>query len=228
FQMPPQHAKPWPLAVIFMRVNNNFIKFWTFFSLLILFIFQYCKSDIHSSNEDLIFDSDTSIKNENAKKWFEKGLYYVRIRDYNWANKCFSKADNLFPNSPIILNSLGNSFYRTGEYDKAIESFDNALKIDSFFIKTYSNYGIALNGVGKYKDAKDILYLGLNKSPAHLNTIDRSVLNLNLAYTYHNLNNDEKALQLLDSAKQGLPQGELFNRIINAKLKLIKPLPVQK
>jgi tetratricopeptide (TPR) repeat protein len=205
-----------------MHAKKTYTLVNTLLLFLAVFIFPACKNERHPDQlREIILGDGSEIKNEKSRKWFEKGLYYVKQQDYAWAKKCFITADHLYPNSPIILNAIGISALRTKDDSSASLYFEKALRIDSAFIKTYVNYGYYLNEMKQYDAAKKILYLGLRRNPQHLFLIDRSVLYLNLAVSYYFLNNSQKALTLLDSARQGIQEGRLYDQIMDFKVKII-------
>ncbi|MHA4810795.1 tetratricopeptide repeat protein [Flavitalea flava] len=161
---------------------------------------------------DLFTGASNSIKIKSANDHFERGLYFANQKNYEDAKDYFNKADGECPNTPVILNALGIVLSRTGDSAKAFLVFQKALRIDSTFIRTYVNYGGCLNEAGKYKTAITIFNLGLNIFPAPL--FERRLLYVNLANSYLKLNQNSKALLLLDSAKSGLSKGVLYNKVI--------------
>jgi tetratricopeptide (TPR) repeat protein len=52
-----------------------------------------------------------------------------------------------------LLIQLGNSLVADGQYDSAIESYDNAIGIDSECDRAWNNRGLALSQVGKNREA---------------------------------------------------------------------------
>jgi len=212
-----------------MHRKKKYTLILTWIILQSFFTFFGCKNEKKNAEiHDIILRDDSQIKNEKAKKWFEKGLWYVEHQKYETAKDCFIAADKAYPNAPIILNAIGNAKLRAEGADSTSQYFERALKLDSDFIKTYANYGFCLNWMKHYEEAKKILYLGLRRNPEHLNKIDRSVLYFNLATSYYLLGDYQISLTLLDSAKQGLPEEGLYNNIMDLKIKVLSESRIKK
>ena len=77
------------------------------------------------------------------------------------------------------------------------------------------NFGCSLNNCRRFDEAEKIFRLGLVKRS--LSPFDRTALYLNLADTYFQRDQYEKALSLLDSAKMGLTNRGLYHTIIQAE-----------
>lgn len=66
----------------------------------------------------------------------------------------WSEAIRQYPMSvPLIYNNRGLAYNKLGDYQKAIEDFDTALKINPSFFYTYVNRGIVYGKVGKFNEA---------------------------------------------------------------------------
>jgi tetratricopeptide (TPR) repeat protein len=167
---------------------------------------------------------DIHLPNREAENDFNKGLYYVRREDYSTAKDFFERADEESPNTPVILNAIGNCLDRTGDPLKGFTYYKKALSIDSSFIRTYVNYGCSLNNVRRYDQAEKVFRLGLNRRPS--SSIEKSSLYLNLSYTYYHRGDIETALSLLDSAKMGLTSGRLYDGIIQAEKQMKQGPPM--
>ena len=50
-------------------------------------------------------------------------------------------------------NNLGNAYYRQGEHDLAIASYQKAIAIKPDYAKAYSNLGAAYDEQGKFDEA---------------------------------------------------------------------------
>jgi len=138
------------------------------------------KKSLH--DYDVISHKDNDIPNKEASAYFEKGLQYVEKEDYANAKNAFIKADDACPNTPVILNAIGNTIIHTD---------------------------IPENGAPYYERAKHIFYLGLAR-PSTYKT-DRRALFLNLAYSYCLEKEYNQALIFLDSAKSGANHDQIYN-----------------
>jgi tetratricopeptide (TPR) repeat protein len=187
----------------------------------LLFFFTFlsaihsCKSKEHG---DTIINpglGEIHLPNQEAENDFNKGLFYIRQENYSAAKHFFLMADEESPNTPVILNAIGNCMDRTGNAKEGFAYFKKSMEIDSNFTKTYVNYGCSLNNCCRFDEAEKIFRLGLIKRS--LPAFDRAALYLNLADTYYSRDQYEKALSLLDSAKMGLTDRGLYNTIIKAE-----------
>ena len=187
--------------------------------ILLLFFFlttiamSSCKQkDTSDAYYKVILDNNNNgIKDSFANYMFEEGLNYVRNQDYRNAKKCFLKANKAYPNSPVILNALGNVVAMTEGFPDAYSFFKKAFDTDSSYIRTYINYGGYLNVARQYEDAKKIFYLGFEHKPKY--KIDSCFLYMCLANSFDGLNQCSQALSFLDSAKQGLNDTAILNKI---------------
>lgn len=57
------------------------------------------------------------------------------------------------PDSPIIHNNLGLAYVRVNKINKAVRSFQRAVKYDKSFTEAYYHLGTALQKMGKKKEA---------------------------------------------------------------------------
>jgi tetratricopeptide (TPR) repeat protein len=154
---------------------------------------------------------DITLLNKEAENDFNKGLFYVRYGNYSAAKDFFMRADDESPNTPVILNGVGNCLDRCGEALEGFKYYKKALRIDSNYIETYANYGASLNNSGRFEEAEAIFRIGLRKkSPP---SFDRSRLYFNLAYTYNGRGQWDSALSVLDSAKIGLKDQNILDGI---------------
>jgi len=53
----------------------------------------------------------------------------------------------------VILYNMGNNFYYQGEFNKSIDSYDQAIQIKSDYADAWYNRGIALMNQTKYKES---------------------------------------------------------------------------
>jgi tetratricopeptide (TPR) repeat protein len=70
-------------------------------------------------------------------------------------------------NSSIISEMIqnGNAFFNTSEYDKAIITFDQVLKLDSKSVDALNGKGLVLNNLGKYQEAISLFDMALKIDP---------------------------------------------------------------
>jgi tetratricopeptide (TPR) repeat protein len=183
----------------------------------LLFLFAFwaamlsCKSKEHGDTLINTGLGEIHLPNQEAENDFNKGLFYIRQENYSAAKHFFLMADEESPNTPVILNAIGNSMERVGDTLQGLTYFKKAMRIDSNFLKTYVNYGCALNNCRRYDEAEEIFRIGLSKRS--LPPFDRTLLYLNLANSYYYRDQNDNAIALLDSAKMGLTNRSFYNEI---------------
>jgi tetratricopeptide (TPR) repeat protein len=170
-----------------------------------------CKSKRHGDRIINTGLSDIHLPNQEAENDFNKGLFYIRQENYSAAKHFFLMADEESPNTPVILNAIGNTMERVGDTLQGLTYFEKAMRIDSNFFKTYVNYGCALNNCSRYDEAEKIFRIGLSKRS--LPPFDRTLLYLNMANSYYGRDQNDNAIALLDSAKIGLTNPSFYNQI---------------
>jgi tetratricopeptide (TPR) repeat protein len=186
---------------------------------LCLFFWYSCKHKHIVSHDILEIVTEFHLKDPDTSRLAGEGLEYIKEKDYANAIECFANADKITPDNPAILNALGNAESMDGQTDEAAAVFAKALHADPDFIETYVNYGQCLNLMRKYNKVGDILLEGISKKPKRL--LDHAGLFMNLADSYHQQQLDSIALILLDSAKYGLTEGDVYDRIMHYE-KLIR------
>ena len=189
--------------------SSTFTK--TFFMTFCICAIISCKEKDNGARMIITGVRDITLPNKEAENDFNKGLFYVRHGNYSAAKDFFMRADEESPNTPIILNAVGNSLDRCGEAPEGFKYYKNALRIDSNYIETYVNYGASLNNIARFDEAEAIFRLGLRKKSS--SSFDRSRLYFNLAYSYNALGQWDSALSVLDSAKIGLKDQNILDGI---------------
>jgi Flp pilus assembly protein TadD len=88
---------------------------------------------------------------------FMRGLYYLRINDYENAIEFFNMADKLEPHNPAILNNKGVAYHGLGRYSEARVSFEEALKYSPDEAIIHYNYAQTLNQLLHFDVAEEEL-----------------------------------------------------------------------
>ena len=115
--------------------------------LIIIFITCYSCGITHTEensdnkNDILVHETNPNITNEESSKLFEKAKVLIEQQDYKSANKLLLKCDELEPNNPTILNTLGISYFSLGEYKKALKNYYLAIEVDSLSLEAYASAG---------------------------------------------------------------------------------------
>jgi len=92
------------------------------------------------------------------------------------------------PDSPRMLNNLGNIYQKRGETDKAAAMLKMALRVDSDQARTYNNLGILYSESGRNEEAIDAYEKALSIDPGKAKTYN------NLANVYDEIGEHEKAI----------------------------------
>jgi len=197
----------------------------------VLVPFLICVSRRHKKptrNVEIILRDNSGIPNKEARTIFENGLRLVEQGDYGAARLRFSEANQVCPNNPTILNAIGGTFSQTGSPKQGNEYFERALKLDSNFINTYSNFGSSLNQMMRFEEARQIFRLGLTRPS--IDSFGRSSLFLNLANSYFLEKEYDSASAFVDSAITNSRHGRIYKLAIQARgqINSRSPLPAKK
>ena len=94
---------------------------------------------------------------KQAKKYEEKNKSNKAKKRFNDAVNFFTLANDEFPNEPNILNYLGYSFKRTGDFIMAEIYYEQGLTIDPLYIDINKNLGELYFETNRIKKAKERL-----------------------------------------------------------------------
>jgi len=82
-----------------------------------------------------------------------------------------------------------------GKYEKAVQAFNEALKIDKSDAKTYNNLGMALSKLGRYEWAMEAFKKGGDESKAYNN----------MGFVYLKMGERDKAIRSFEKAIEVRP-----------------------
>ena len=98
----------------------------------------------------------------------ERERFFISWRYYRDAAQAWDEALELaqawtttYPREAFAFNSLGVAYTYMGEYERAVEAFREALRLDPKFVPAYSNLGGAFMALNRYKEATAILNEGV-------------------------------------------------------------------
>lgn len=94
------------------------------------------------------------------------------------------------------LHRAGLSHYHAGEYEKAIEAYEQAIQLSPRSVETYYNLGMAYGSLGRYRDAVEVYNRALRIEPEY------APAHYNLGHAYSNLKQFEKAIRAFQHAIQ--------------------------
>lgn len=100
------------------------------------------------------FAEALSLCDRLLKEYGNAEAYVLRGDDYRMQEKFalaiddFREADRLRPDDYFILNDLGAGYSKAGDYAKALEVLNQAMRVNAHFAPTYRNRGIAYASKG--------------------------------------------------------------------------------
>lgn len=108
---------------------------------------------------------------ERAQYLLQIGNSYLSKGKNQLALRHFLEAQKLAPDSAVVCNNLGLTYFGLKKYDNAYAEFKKALKIQDNYTDARNNLGGVLIAVGNYPQAVDVLekattdltYLSLDK-----------------------------------------------------------------
>lgn len=132
------------------------------------------------------------------KELFDQGKRHLEGKNYLRAEQSFQKILRSGKRYADVLNMLGVVYHVEGKFNNAIESFEEALRINPHYTEASLNLAVLFNDLGEYKKAKN-LYVRIQKrrSPAGLDPMTRGkIANLHarLGDTYRELGRHEEAI----------------------------------
>ncbi|XP_048585429.1 uncharacterized protein LOC5512045 isoform X2 [Nematostella vectensis] len=86
--------------------------------------------------------------NPNLKVLQNRGLLYLEIGDIENALEDFKAAAKVSTLNPKIRHTLGLCYHKLNKLEEAVAAYDDALKIDPFFVEAYNGRGNALMDFG--------------------------------------------------------------------------------
>ena len=134
------------------------------------------------ANYELIGRDDeqilAQIKDDPSKLSVEELLYGATLydNDLNGAANAYQKAVDLYPNDARAYNNLATIAYKQGDYAKAKEWLQKALRVDSKVSEANANLGLLALKEGNLSDAENYIARG-----SSANGVNEIIGNLHLA-----------------------------------------------
>ncbi|MCY3414451.1 MAG: tetratricopeptide repeat protein [Candidatus Heimdallarchaeota archaeon] len=143
--------------------------------------------------------------------WINRGFSYEYIGNFKEAIKCYTHLLNMNPDRQtqrLVWNFKGRAQYSLGRCDLAIDSYQNAIKIDPRFLMSWYNLAQALFCLQVLDKTVDALGRALKLNPQHQ---DSRVL---LGKALHAMERYVQALQEYDSVLNSNPKhiDALYNK----------------
>ncbi len=82
------------------------------------------------------------MKLNNIEKLNIQGYQYLLEGKSEDALHCFKEGLDIEPNNPVLLNNLGNALFNLEEYNRAEETYLQAISVDSTYSKSYKNLAL--------------------------------------------------------------------------------------
>lgn len=211
------------LAIFLSYRKKRYIFFWLSFFIITLlptltpyrFASTVAERYVYIGSLGIFAVMGMILNNLCEKENLKKGIYIIFallilalsvrtiVRNHDWKNE-----DNLWiasakvsPNDPNVLNNLGDMYARHKDYQKAIESFNKAIKLKPDYADAYHNLAniqTALysneNNEEYLKEAIDNYFLAIKYNPLLWQS------HQNLGAIYFNLKQYDKAIEQLEKA----------------------------
>jgi len=103
-----------------------------------------------------------------------------------------TKALEIRPDYKLAYKSLGTIYYKSGQYNKAIDAFKEFFKDGVYSTEELTHYAAALYFTKQYEEAKALIEEGIKKEPNNF------VLNRLLMYSYLDSKDYEKGLSVAE------------------------------
>ncbi|HWQ67945.1 MAG TPA: tetratricopeptide repeat protein [Methanospirillum sp.] len=98
------------------------------------------------------FEQAVAIDDKSAENWFNIGNVQTNLNLTDKAVGSYDKAIAIEP-SPRAFNAKGKALLRLGQNEKAIEAFDEGIKLDQGIADLWYNKAFAQLGMNKFDDA---------------------------------------------------------------------------
>ena len=141
-------------------------------------------------------------ENKNIKLYLE--FYYTLYLATNFLNerqnskKYLEKCLKIDEKNHVVLNNLGNIFFREGNTHKAEEFYLRSLKLKNDYLIVIINLAILYQNLGKFLDSKKFYQRAIELSPkqislySNLSRIDRNFINVSPAIKKNNKHSNTK------------------------------------
>jgi tetratricopeptide (TPR) repeat protein len=100
-----------------------------------------------------------------ALGWYNEGITYLSIKEYDEAREFFEKALNVIPDHPDFLIGYGDVYYARGNFKDAYHYYLSALHEEPNNYRAWLKVGTALLQLKKYHEAQEIFENLLELNP---------------------------------------------------------------
>ena len=186
----------------------------------------------HLSDASLIYEAVLKSDPFQSEAMHLLGLVAAQSGNYQLAVNWISKALIISPQNEKYHNNLGTSFFDWGQYIKAIESYDNAIELNTDYADAYFNKGLSLIQLKDWGPAAQSLQQALRHQPdffeaycllgntlQELNRFDEAIsnyqtgisINPNYAPVFYNMGNAFKAKKQFEIAVENYDKCLVIN-----------------
>ena len=132
------------------------------------------------------------------------GIIHARLKQFAEAERAFSSAAQLAPNSPEILLNRGNARFELQRFSEALADYDAALAREPSHAALWNNRGNALAALARREDAIASFTRAIQIEPDHVDAL------VGRADVYSGLGRDDEALRDIEQALTISPSAELY------------------
>ncbi len=135
---------------------------------------------------------------EDKLVWFDMGMTYTELEEYENAQECFEKTLALDKNYTLAWNNLGFTFSRLGDQQKAVEYFTRATELEPKDPYFWENLGIHYYQMLKnYQEAANCYEKVIKLDPKYPKVWEK------LFYSYTELKKGKKVIQAIMNLIKG-------------------------
>ncbi len=103
---------------------------------------------------------------ETVEGWFNCGLVYQKIGQYDDALACYQEAIRLSPKNPKAWCNLGTVWFERGNYPEAEKSARHALEAKTDYARAWDNLAAALSAQNRLPEAAEACQHAIRLQPA--------------------------------------------------------------
>ena len=148
----------------------------------------------HWLNSFTLFDHAANVTSNNYCAFFNRGIAYRTINDYEHAIMDYDRAIQSYPKFAHAFNDRGNAYFKLGNIEQAINDYDMAISLIPEFAEAYNNRGFAYRRLGNYAQAINDFSRAIDLDPEY------AVAYYGRGNSYYNLGNLWQAISDYDKA----------------------------
>lgn len=127
------------------------------------------------------------------------GKLAMTEKRYDDAERYYSRALQVLPNSAVLHFNLANVYDEQSRYELAVTEYNAAIDLDPSFIYAYNNVGLVYEMMGEYPKAVEAFHHAIKQDPSY------NFARLNLGQAYLKMNNNLEAERLFTAALEYEP-----------------------